>query len=416
MKQTVMAVSMALALATQGVHAAQPSLEEKLEILQKEIDEIKVQMAKHGNVESGPVIADSAASGESWSKRFESGAAKTVVGGYGEAVYNNYRDSGKKDQADLRRFVLFFGHKFNDRLRFNSELEVEHAFIEGGAGGEVAMEQAYLEYGLSDTMNFRAGLMLVPLGLLNETHEPPTFFGVERNQVESLIIPSTWRELGVALQGEALPGLEYNVGLSTSLDSGKFDAPKKGLREARTAGSEAAANDLAVFGAVNYRGIPGLLLGAGVFTGDTGQDGASSAALKGVAARLTLWDVHARYTAGKLDLQALYARGALQDAGKISLATGEVAPKSLYGWYAQAGYRVWERDDMDLAPFVRYERYNTQDEVAAGFAADPLNNEKVATMGLNFKPHPQVVFKADYQKFRTDSTKDRFNLGIGYMF
>lgn len=416
MKRSTLALALAAAFATTPVFAA-PTLEEKLQILQQEIDQIKAQLATRRDARPGPAVADSAASGEPWSKRFESSSAKTVVGGYGEAIYNNLRDGSKKDEADLRRFVLFFGHKFNDRLRFNSELEVEHAAIEvGGPGGEVAMEQAYLEYGLSDKVNLRAGLMVVPLGILNETHEPPTFFGVERNQVESLIIPSTWRELGLALQGEATPGLEYNVGVSTSLDSGKFGAPQKGLREARTAGSKAAANDLAVFGAVNYRGIPGLLLGTGVFSGNTGQDGASKAALKGVGARLTLWDAHVKYAVGNLDLQALYARGTLGDADKISLATGKVAPKSLYGWYAQAGYHIWKQGDMDLAPFVRYERYNTQQEVAAGFIADPLNDERVTTVGLNFKPHPQVVFKADYQKFNTDRTKDRFNLGVGYMF
>jgi hypothetical protein len=379
-----------LVLAAQTAYAADPSVEEKLEVLQREIDQIKSQQAGR--------------------------PTETVLGGYGEAIYNNYRRSERADRADLRRFVLFFGHRFNERLRFNSELEVEHGFIEGGEGGEVAVEQAYLEYGLSPRANLRAGLMLVPLGILNETHEPPTFFGVERNQVESLIIPSTWRELGIALQGQATPGLEYNVGVSTSLDAGKFEEPGKGLREARSAGSEAAASDLALFAALNYRGVPGLLLGGGVFTGNTGQDGTSNAALKSVKGRLTLWDVHAKYTMGDLELQALYARGSLGDAGAISAATGEAAPKSLYGWYAQAGYHVWKRGDADLAPFVRFERYNTQREVADGFAADPLNDERVTTVGVNFKIHPQVVFKADYQNFRADNTLDRVNLGVGYMF
>jgi hypothetical protein len=411
MKRALLGLSIGAAFALQGAWAAEPGTAEKLEILQQEIDQLKAQMAgARVPTQKAP------ASGESWVKRFESDTARTVVGGYGEAIYNNYRRGDRNDQADLRRVVLFLGHKFNDRLRFNSELEVEHGFIEGGKGGEVAMEQAYLEYGLSGRTNLRAGLLLVPLGILNETHEPPTFFGAERNQVESVIIPSTWRELGVALQGEAGTGLEYNVGLSTSLDAGKFEAPAKGLREARTAGGEAAANDLGMFAALNYRGIPGLLVGTGLFTGNTGQDGASNAALRGVNARFTLWDAHIKYAADNLELQALYARGTVGDADKVSLATGEVAPKSLYGWYTQAAYHVWKQGDMDLAPFIRLERYNTQEEVAAGFAADPLNKERVTTLGLNFKLHPQVVLKADYQNFKTDNTLDRFNLGIGYMF
>lgn len=421
MKRVLLLMSVGIALSAPNTHAAEPSLEEKLEILQKEIDQIKKQMGERKESQTPAVSYEQDTGGgghhaPSWTERFKASPARTIVGGYGEAIYNNFRDSSQKDQADLRRTILFLGHKFNDRLRFNSELELEHSFLEGGKGGEVAMEQAYIEYGLTNQVNLRAGLLLVPLGILNETHEPPTFYGAERNQVESLIIPSTWRELGVALQGEAMPGLEFNAGISTSLNAGKFTEPAKGLRGTRSAGGEAAANDLALFGALNYRGVPGLLLGTGLFTGNTGQNGASNTALKGVSARLTLWDVHARYASGNLDVQALYARGTLGDADKISAATAEVAPKSLYGWYAQAGYHVWKQDTMVLTPFIRYERYNTQNEVAPGFTADPLNNERVTTVGLDFKLHPQVVLKADYQKFGTDGTKDRFNLGIGYMF
>jgi hypothetical protein len=396
---TYLGISTCLALGVPAAFAADPSVEQKIEVLQREIDQLKTQIGETRDGRAGATRA-----------------SNTVIGGYGEVIYNNFRDSERSDRADLRRFVLFFGHRFNERLRFNSELEIEHAFLEGGEGGEVAMEQAYLEYALSARTNVRAGLMLVPLGILNETHEPPTFFGVERNQVESVIIPSTWRELGVALQGEATPGLEYNVGLATSLDAGKFEEPEKGLREMRTAGSEAAANDVGLFAALNYRGLPGVLVGGGVFTGNTGQDGASNAALSGVDGRVTLWDLHAKYAARGWDLQALYARGTLGDADAISVATGQAAPKSLQGWYVQAAYHLWKRGDMDLAPFVRFERYNTQRSVADGFSADPLNDERVSTVGMNFYVHPQVVLKADFQNFRADDTKDAFNLGVGFMF
>ena len=166
-----------------------------------------------------------------------------------------------------------------------------------------------------------------------------------------------------------------------------------------------------------------MLLGGGVFTGNTGQNGASNAALKGVSARLTLWDVHAKYFRGDWDLQALYARGTLGDAAQVSnalvAASGNpalIAPKAFDGWYTQAAYHVWKRGELSLTPFMRFEKFNTQKVVADGFTADPLNNERVITAGLSFKLHPQVVIKADYQKFRTDSTKDRFNLGLGYMF
>ncbi len=149
----------------------------------------------------------------------------------------------------------------------------------------------------------------------------------------------------------------------------------------------------------------------------------TDSALKGVDARVALWDLHAQYRLGGLDLQALYARGTLGDADQVTAAaiarSGDpslVAPKSFYGYYAQAGYHFGIGQDMDLAPFFRYERYNTQSSVPSGFSADPKNDERVTTVGINFKPHPQVVLKADYQDFKEDNKKDRFNLGIGYMF
>lgn len=445
MKKTLAAAALAAAFAPFAVHAAPASLEEKLEILQKEIDDLKAQIAamKGGRPAAGTVapagggtgVTDraettkAAASPSSVAPAYArwgpfGGPGDTVIGGYGEVNLNRYRSSARTDEADLRRFVLFFGHRFSDRLRLRSELEVEHAKTEPGVReGEVALEQAYLEYGITDRVNARAGLMLMPLGILNEVHEPTTFYGVERNFVETLIIPSTWRELGASLQGEIGMGLEYNVGFSTSLDAGRFTEPQNGLRELRTEGNVAPANNGAFFAGLNWRGYPGLLLGAGLFTGNTAQRGRTDPLLAGVKGRLTLWDVHAKYSIGDLDLRALYARATLGDADAITAAAqarsgdpADVAPSSLYGWYTEAAYHVWRRGDFDLAPFVRYERYNTQQSVPTGFVADPLNNERVITTGLNFRLHPQVVLKADYQNFRSDTTKNRVNLGVGYMF
>lgn len=410
----------ALILCVTGNAMAEPTLEEKLQILQQEIDSIKAQLAKQAqqlqtSPANTPAMSDTA--------NVATAASGTTIGGYGEFAYNRYRNTNvNNNQADLRRFVLFLGHRFNDDLRFFSELEVEHAVASKDDNGEVEIEQAFIDYRLNDGVNFKAGLFLIPLGILNETHEPPTYYGVERNFVETKIIPSTWREGGVQLYGEIAQGLTYNVGITTGFDSGKFDDPAFGIRSAHQELQLANANDLSAHGALNYR-APGLLIGGGVFSGNTGQNGASNPALKAVPARLTLWDVHAKFFKGNWDLQALYARGALDDAAQVSnaliAASGDptlIAPKAFNGGYVQAAYHVWKRGDVDVAPFIRIERFNTQKEVAAGFIPNPLNDERVITAGLNFKLHPQVVLKADYQKFRTDGTKDRFNLGLGYMF
>jgi hypothetical protein len=284
------------------------------------------------------------------------------------------------------------------------------------------MEQAYLNYRFSDAANVKGGLFLIPLGILNETHEPPTYYGVERNEVETRIIPTTWRELGFGLHGLVGQGFKYDLGITTGFNSGKLDDPSTGIRSGHQEGQLADAKDLSVYGALNYQ-APGLLAGGGLFTGNTGQNGQANPLLKGVAARLTLWDVHAKYSIAGFDLQALYAAGTLGDADKVNAVTSTAAtpfaaPKSLKGWYGQAAYHVYRRGDLDVAPFVRLERFEIrqQEDAALGLFQDPKNLERVQTIGVNFKVHPQVVLKTDIQHYKVDSTRNRFNIGLGYMF
>jgi phosphate-selective porin len=398
---------LALLLAANHCLAAEP-VQDQINSLQSQIDALKDQLR---NAPSTAV-----------DKPENSGT--TTLGGYGEFTYNNYRDGSVKDEADLRRFVLFIGHSFNERIQLYSELEVEHAVVEGDHG-ELALEQAYLQFALSGTSRVRAGLLLMPVGFLNEYHEPPAFHGVERNEVETRIIPSTWRELGVSLQAQLDSGWALTAGIATSPDASKFQDASSGVREMRSEGRQAAAHDLALFAGASYRALPGLDLGGSIFTGNTSQGGAGAnpgSDLSGVSARLTLWDVHVRYTVGGLDLKALYARGSLSDTAAINAsagiapASGLAAPGTFFGWYGEAAYRVWRSGDRELIPFVRLERYNTQATVADGFASDDRNNERVKTMGASFRLHPQIVVKVDFQKYATDSLKDRFNLGFGYLF
>lgn len=422
MKKSQLALTLAAALALTPVFAQQPTVEEKLQILQQEVDSLKAQVRM--TVPSlprqpAPYSLDYSAPPDG---SLALGSGSTNVVGYGEMNYNRFRQSGNST-ADVRRFVFGFNHRFDERLSFHSEVEIEHAVVSADDAGEAEIEQAWLNYKLSDAINFKGGLFLVPLGILNETHEPPTFYGVERNQVETRIIPSTWRELGAGVHGVPGEGFRYDVGITTNFDSGKLDNPTTGIRSGHQEGQLANAHDLAVYGVLNYR-RPGLLVGGGVFGGNTGQNGATHPALRGVAARLTLWDVHAQYRAGGLDLQALYAAGALGDADKLNAAVGATAttpfavPKSLKGAYAQAAYHVYKQGDFDVAPFVRFERIDIrqQEDAGAGLLQDPNNNERIKTIGVNFRVHPQVVLKADIQRFATDKSQDRFDLGLGFMF
>src|SRR5258705_11066555 len=291
------ALALALSAFATGTHAQ--STDEKLRILQQEIDELKAQVQK--------TAPGSAA---------QPGSA-TTISGYGEFNYNNYKSDQRPTQAYLRRFVFGLHHLFDDRLTFHSEVEFEHAVVSKDDEGEVEIEQAWLNYRFSDAVNVKGGLFLIPLGILNETHEPPTYYGGERHEVETRIIPTTWRELGVGVHGLLAGGLRYDVGITTGFDSGKLDDPSVGVRSAHQEGQLANAHDLSVYGALNYR-RSGLLVGAGVFTGNTGQNGASNPLLKGVDARLTMWDVHAQYKVGRLELQAVYADGKLADADQLN--------------------------------------------------------------------------------------------------
>jgi len=400
--KTLAALALACAYAP-VVHSQ--STEQKVEVLQQEIDRLKTDVSRMR------------------SEQRRTTESATSIFGYGEFNYNRYRDSERTSKADLRRFVIGFGHRFNDRLSFNSELEIEHAIASAEDDGEVEMEQAYLNYRFSDAVNVKGGLFLIPLGILNLTHEPPTYYGVERNEVETRIIPTTWRELGFGMHGAlGNKGFGYDVGLTTGFNSGKLDDPNTGIRSAHQEGSQADAHDLSIYGALNYQ-RPGLLVGGGIFTGDTGQNGQAAAALRGVQARLTLWDLHAKYSIAGWDLQALYARGTLGDADRVNAVTSAAptpfaAPRSMMGWYAQAAYHVYRRGDIDVAPFARFERIDIrqQEDAALGVVQDPNNQERIKTFGVNFYVHPQVVLKADLQRYETDRTKDRLNLGLGYMF
>jgi hypothetical protein len=359
-------------------------------------------------------------------------ASDTTIGGYGEITYNGYLKDKSRNQADLKRFVLFFGHRFDDKLSFNSEFEVEHAIASADDAGEAEIEQAYLNYRFGQGVNLKAGLFLMPFGFLNRNHEPPVFYGVERNEVETRIIPSTWREGGVGIYGSTAFGLDYDFGVTTGFDVAKLDDAGAPLAGSHQELQLAKAANLSFYGSLEYRGVPGLLLGTAVFTGDATHDNADFKAdatlpdFAGITSRVTLWDVHGRWQHNGLDLEALYARGTIGRARALdsvllgyNAANGAdlpVVPSAFYGWLVQAAYSIPVGGEMTLDPFVRYEKFDTQARLPLGLVADLANRDRVLTTGFSFRPLDQVVVKVDYQKFFENSDNDRVNVGLGYMF
>ena len=341
------------------------------------------------------------------------------LGGYGEFLYENFAAqrqdgsrSGALDKFDALRAILYVGYKFNDRLIFNSELEIEHA-------KESFLEFAYLEYLLSDHLGVRAGMLLAPLGLVNELHEPPVFLGTERPVTENRIIPTTWRENGIGLFGGG-DAFSWRLYLMNSFNGAKFSAA--GLRGGRQKGSKALAEDMGVAGRFDYTGTPGLLLGLSAYSGETAQ----GQELNGqpVGGRVRIWDAHFDYKTHGWDLRALVAGAQVSDVAAmnslIGLEGAEGIGTDMLGWYVQAGYDVLRasRSAHQLIPYVRYERVNTQRGVALGYSANPATDLTVTSIGAAWRPIPQAILKIDYQIHSTAANTgvDQLNASLGWLF
>ncbi len=398
------------------------TLQRRLEQLATELANVKAELdaVKQKQAEAAATAPPPAPAPVAAAPVRASAEPTTVLTSYGEINYNRPR-STKDAQADLRRLVFGFQHRFDEKTKLVTEIEVEHAVTSADDAGEVAVEQAYIEHQLSNEWAARAGLFLVPLGLMNENHEPTAYYGVERNFVETRIIPTTWREGGVQFIGNFDNGLTLQTGIATGFNLNKWDATSTEGTEAPLASihqemAQANARDLSVFGTLNWRGIPGLLVGGGVFTGGATHDQTST------KARVTLWDLHARWTPGAWDLSALYTRGSITGTAALNqtlVGNTSLIPSGFDGMYAQAAYKLWSSGNRSLAPFFRWERFNSAKNYAdlgTGITPSATSAERVYTVGANFNLTPSVVLKADYQKFKSNRNLDRLNLGLGWAF
>jgi len=413
-------------LAAPAAHSATTAeVEAKLNALTSQVDELRAELAQLKAQEaaaSGKPLPPAAPAASAAATATGAVASPLQWMGYGELNYSRPTDDAAATTADVGRFVLGVTYAFDDRTKLVSEVEVEHAVSSADDPGEVEIEQAYIERQIHNSMFAKAGLFLIPVGLINENHEPTHYYGVFRNQVETQIIPTTWREGGFELEGNTLGGLRWNAGITTGFNLSKWDATSTEGQQAPLGSIHqelalAAADDLAQFVALNYTGIPGLRLGASVFTGDAaqGQPGFDNN-------RVTLWEAHARWNPGNWDLSALYSRGSISNTRDVNLTlvgNPTLIPESFFGWYVEAAYRANLANDWTLSPFARYEQLNTGSSyatLAPGLTPDPPSDERIFTAGFNFGLARGVVFKLDYQHFERDSTSSRFDLGIGYQF
>ncbi len=339
------------------------------------------------------------------------------IAGYGEMLFQRLADTnqagarlGSESSIDLLRAVLYTGYRFNDRFIFNSELEFEHG------GEEVGVEFAYLDYRLNDHVSARGGMLLLPLGLVNEFHEPNVFIGTRRPETERRIIPSTWHENGAGIVGSA-GRVSFRAYLVNGMNAAGFTS--NGVRDGRQGGIEAKAEDWAFAGRADVSPMAGVFAGIGVYQGNSGQDQFGSA-----TAGTSIVEVHGQAQVRGFDVRGLFARASIDDAGMLNEALGFSGNSSiasvLHGGYAQVAYNVLSQraTTVSLAPFYRLEQVNTQAEVPAGFTANPSRNARWHTIGVELKPIGNIALKADYQRNtnKAETGRNQFNVSLGYAF
>ncbi len=415
-----------LRAAVEELRAAGPAearleeIERRLGLLAEEIEDLKVGEAALAPDLSARVSGLGPAASKVYQR--DSGVS---IGGYGELLLTSPRGtrddgtpSGAIDRFDLLRAVLYIGYKFDERFVFNSEIEVEHGST--GKGGEVSAEFAYLDWLYRPGLSLRGGLVLLPMGLVNEMHEPTTFLGALRPEVEQRIIPSTWRENGLGAFGD-VGGFSYRSYLVTGLDGAGFSA--NGLRGGRQKGALAKAESWAWTGRLDWAETPGLLVGLSAYVGDSGQD-LLAADGTGLGVRTTIWDVHADWRWQGLRLRALWTSAGLDDVAELNRALGLEGSASvgsrLEGGYLELGYDVLARRGgrSSLVPFARWETADTQVRVPSGFARSGATDVEVLTLGLHFQPIEQLVLKLDWQDVdnAAGTGVDRVNALLGYIF
>ena len=321
---------------------------------------------------------------------------------------------------DFHRFVLLFNHSFTDRLRFVGELELEHAFVSGlEPSGEVELEQAYLDFRVKPALNFRAGMLLAPVGIINERHEPPSFFGVERPFVDTFIIPTTWFDAGAGVHGTIGNGWQYRAYVMPPLDATRITA-EEGLQEATQKGFESNVRNVAGTGRLEYVGFPGLTAGASFWRGKTSFN------FPRTDSRVGLLEFDGRYHAGWFGARGEFAHVFIDGAAELNdflqLTTG-VNPNiasEMRGFYIEPSIRPLPGIRLDVGAFLRYENFDTQFKMPPGVLPLKQFDRSAWVIGGSYYPDPDVVLKIDYSIIRNRSSLfrsvDSLNVGIGWWF
>ncbi len=328
---------------------------------------------------------------------------RTKVGGYGELHYNYQKNEGSdaSKTLDFHRFVTFLSHSFSEKWSFKAEIELEHNIVEENKG-TIELEQAIIDYHYNEAFGMQAGVLLVSAGLINEIHEPPTFFGVERPDYNKLIIPTTWFGNGAAIYGN-ISGWDYKLSVMEGLNGDKF-SPSSGIRSGRQKGFKSNAGSFLYNARINYTDIDGLLVGGSVTFNEAFRKRTTDVSV-------LMIEGHLKYMSNNLYVNA--------EIGNISYSSRDI--RSSFGFYTDLGYDISQIISIDekLIPFIRYSELNPVNSfITGGNAESKFNNSKIM-LGVNYYPIDEIVLKLDYaaQKNKLSGERITFiNAGVGYFF
>lgn len=348
-------------------------------------------------------------------------ASAVTIGAYGEMLYN--QPEGDNGELDVQRLVLLIGYRFNDKTQFVTEIEMEHV-------EEIFVEQAFVNYNVANNVNLRGGLMLVPMGIVNEFHEPTTFNGTERPAMDNAIVPTTWRELGVGVSGRfndlslGYQAYVFNGFKSTEADGeggvSGFLQGSNGLRGGRQKGIKSTVDSPTLSTKFDYYGIPGLRLGLSTYFGKT-QAADDIETFDGANIGISMIGLDARYAYERFTARGQFIHASLSDTKEYNALTGRDLGSALQGWYVEGAFNLLPlNNEQKLFAFARYEMYDTHASTQGSLVENEAYDRTDVTTGLTYHIAPGVVLKADYQ-FRSSAledsdVKDRLNFGIGVWF
>jgi hypothetical protein len=355
---------------------------------------------------------------------------KLHFGGYGQIDFNQPidKDYNQNGTLDVHRLVLFAGYEFNSKTKFITEIEFEHV-------SEVYVEQAYLNYQLFDNMSVKGGLLLIPMGIINEYHEPPSFNGVERPNVDKNIVPTTWREIGLGVDGRIIAAsLRYQLYIVNGFNgydgAGQFKG-SNGLRSGRQKGAESYISSPNVSAKVDFFGVSGLKLGLSGYFGksqstlydglDKNDDAAQAMADSSIIG-ISMVGLDYRYSISGFHTRGQFIYGKFSNSDQYNEFTGQDLGESLLGYYAEVSYDLFHNNasiENEFTPFFRFEKYNTHNSVVSGMTANDAYSMTEMFFGFAFKMDRGAAFKVDYQLYKNaDESKfnSMINMGIGVWF